>query len=299
VAFDGDGNVLWLGTFEGTVDLGGQSLTSAGEYDVFVAKLDPAGAVAFTERLGGAESDNGSSIVVDEEGNVFVSGSYEGAPDLGGGLLPDTHAGAPDGGGPPPDTPQVHGQFLLQLDASGKHVRSRGVVQRQGGFSYSLVPDGAGGVLLAGSLTGRVDLWGQTPDAPGGRGFGLVRLDRAGAVVFAKAYGSTFQEYPFLAAPQGDGFVLAGGFDGEIDLDRKKLESAGGGDIFVARTDAMGNVLRRMRLGGEASERVLSAASTPDGAVAVTGYFEGALRLGTSSQKSTGNLDTFVVVIEP
>jgi hypothetical protein len=42
VAVDGTGNVLVTGTFTGTVNFGGGDLTSAGGYDIFVAKYDSA-----------------------------------------------------------------------------------------------------------------------------------------------------------------------------------------------------------------------------------------------------------------
>jgi hypothetical protein len=40
-AVDGAGNVLLTGNFVGTVDFGGGPLSSAGGYDIFVAKLSP------------------------------------------------------------------------------------------------------------------------------------------------------------------------------------------------------------------------------------------------------------------
>ena len=39
LAADGSGNVLVTGLFSGTVDFGGDALTSAGSEDIFVLKL--------------------------------------------------------------------------------------------------------------------------------------------------------------------------------------------------------------------------------------------------------------------
>jgi hypothetical protein len=41
VAVDGAGNVLVTGRFQGTLDLGGGALASAGGWDMFLAKFGP------------------------------------------------------------------------------------------------------------------------------------------------------------------------------------------------------------------------------------------------------------------
>ncbi|UQA55327.1 hypothetical protein [Polyangium aurulentum] len=285
VAMDAAGNVLWTGTFEGTLDLGGNALASAGESDIFVAKLDPTGAVVFAQRIGAAGIEGDGSIAADSEGNVIASGYYQGAPDLGGGPLPDTQ--------------QAEGQFLVKLDANGKHVHSRGAVAQDGFFSYTLEADGDGGVLLAGRLIGAVDLGGQTLEAPGGRGFGVARIDRSGAVVFAQAYGSTGPGATFAAAaPEGE-VVVAGTFEGDVDLGGEKLTSAGGEDIFVARVDATGKIQQHTQLGGPGSERVWSVAVAPDGAMVLTGGFDGSIDLGGGPRASAGDEDAFVAVVRP
>jgi hypothetical protein len=285
VAIDGGGNVLWTGTFDGTVDFGGNALASAGESDIFVAKLDPTGAVVFVQRMGGAGVDSDGSIAADSEGNVIASGYYQGTPDMGGGPLPDTL--------------QNEGQFLVKIDGSGKHIYSRGAAAQDGLFAYTLEADGDGGVLLAGRLRGVVELGGRTIEAPGGRGFGVARLDRTGAVVFAQAYGATEPGQTFVSAAPGGGMVVAGSFEGDIDLGGEKLTSAGGEDIFVARVDATGRIERHAQIGGGGSERVWSVAVTADGAMVLTGGFDGSLDLGAGPQASAGDEDAFVVVMQP
>jgi len=285
VALDEGGNVLWTGTFEGTINLGGNALASAGESDIFVAKLDPTGAVVFAQRMGGAGIDSDGSIAVDSEGNVVASGYYQGTPDLGGGPLPDTQ--------------QKEGQFIVKLDASGQHVYSRGAVSQDGHFSYTLQADADGGVLLAGRLNGVVDLGGKTIEAPGGRGFGVARIDRSGAVVFAQAYGSTVPGHTCAAPAPGGGMLVAGTFEEDVDLGGEKLKSAGGEDIFVARVDATGRIERHTQIGGPGSERVWSVAVTADGAMVLTGGFDGSLDLGAGPQASAGDEDAFVAVVQP
>ena len=72
IAVDGGGNTYMAGSFEGTADFGSYSLTSAGSYDIFVAKLDSNGTVQWAKRMGGISVDFGNSIAVDYAGNESV-----------------------------------------------------------------------------------------------------------------------------------------------------------------------------------------------------------------------------------
>ena len=57
IAVDGSGNMILTGTFQGTVDLGGGNLVSAGDYDIFLAKYDASGVHQWSERFGSAGRD--------------------------------------------------------------------------------------------------------------------------------------------------------------------------------------------------------------------------------------------------
>lgn len=78
--FDSLGNIYATGSYHGTVDLnpgaGVVSRTSAGEGDIFILKLTPAGNLIWAETVGGSGNDVSFGISVDPVGNVFVAGYY-------------------------------------------------------------------------------------------------------------------------------------------------------------------------------------------------------------------------------
>jgi hypothetical protein len=78
VSVDGQGNIVIAGYFNGTIDFGGGPLVSAGRSDAFVARLDPAGGLRWSRRLGGALSDRANSVTTDGLGAVILGGSFEG-----------------------------------------------------------------------------------------------------------------------------------------------------------------------------------------------------------------------------
>lgn len=87
IAAGGDGGVVVTGWFWGTVDLGGGTLTSAGEKDVFVAEFDADGAHLWSRRFGDTGWDAGFGVAADGSGNFLLAGAFEVSVDFGGGTL--------------------------------------------------------------------------------------------------------------------------------------------------------------------------------------------------------------------
>jgi hypothetical protein len=94
VAADSNGNALLAGTLQGTIDLGGGPLTSAGGDDVFVAKLDSAGSHLLSLRLGDASAQQVNAVALSGGTTAAMVGALAGAPDFGGNVL--TSAGGDD-----------------------------------------------------------------------------------------------------------------------------------------------------------------------------------------------------------
>jgi hypothetical protein len=145
VTVDASGNVLVTGVFKGTVDFGGGALTSAGDHDIFLAKYDANGSLLWSQRFGGTEGDAAHSVDTDGSGNVFVTGSFQGSADFGGGPL--TSAGGRD-------------MFVAKYDPNGNHIWSK----RFGGVNHanasSLSVDGSGNVFVVGGFAGTADFGG-------------------------------------------------------------------------------------------------------------------------------------------
>ncbi|WP_437959829.1 hypothetical protein WME76_09400 [Sorangium sp. So ce119] len=75
---DGTGDVLVVGGFRGEAALAGGPVESAGDDDVFVAKLDPEGGYRWSHRFGGSGADRATGVAVDRERQVFVTGAFTG-----------------------------------------------------------------------------------------------------------------------------------------------------------------------------------------------------------------------------
>ncbi len=94
---------------------------------------------------------------------------------------------------------------------------------------------------------------------------GTRKVGADGAVVWTKPWGT-------LVATDADGDVIvSGAFTGSITLDATALVSSGNSDVFVARLDTDGNVVRAVALGGEGDDTLQSIAVDQAGRVVVSG----------------------------
>jgi gliding motility-associated-like protein len=76
IAVDSLGNAYVAGGFRGTKSFGSVSLTSAGDYDIFVTKYDPNGNVLWAKRAGSAYDDRANGVTLDVYGDVYVTGEF-------------------------------------------------------------------------------------------------------------------------------------------------------------------------------------------------------------------------------
>jgi hypothetical protein len=92
VAIDPSGNVIVVGYFHGSMNLGGDTLVSAGGNDIFIAKYDGTGKFLWGRRYGDAaeqQTSNGGvrGVVALDASTILVGGTFGGLLDFGGGAM--------------------------------------------------------------------------------------------------------------------------------------------------------------------------------------------------------------------
>lgn len=280
-AADSTGNVYIAGMFDGTAEVAGVPMTTAGGLDVFVAKFTPAGEAAWVRHFGGAGVDMVSGVTIGADGDVWFSGTSTSELDLGGGKL------GPAGGA---------GVYVGRLDPFGNHLGSAAFGGSSIGAAALVQLDGAGNVVLAGSYQTSMT-FGTTvlPDAAGTYDVFVAKFDPTGTVVFAKRVGGTgIDALQGLAIDAMGNVVLAGGFTETADFGTGPLTSAGDYDAFVATIGATGTALHASRFGGVVADLARGVAVDAKGAVVVTGTFGGSVDFGGGAVRSNGNGDAFV-----
>ena len=150
VTTDASGNVYTTGRFQNIVDFdpgpGTFNLTSNGDHDIFIQKLDPNGNLLWARSMGGTGSERGNSITTDALGNVYTTGWFQNTVDFdpGSGVFNLTSNGSYD-------------IFIQKLDANGNFIWAINMGGTSADLGNSITTDASGNVYTTGEFQDTVD----------------------------------------------------------------------------------------------------------------------------------------------
>ncbi|RLB64162.1 MAG: hypothetical protein DRI90_05255 [Deltaproteobacteria bacterium] len=80
-------DIVVAGRFDQSIEYGGQTWTSQGGEDIFVAKLDADGSCQWLHQFGGQQSQRVRDIAIDDQRQLLMVGGFQDSLDLGGKTL--------------------------------------------------------------------------------------------------------------------------------------------------------------------------------------------------------------------
>ncbi|AUP77750.1 T9SS type A sorting domain-containing protein [Flavivirga eckloniae] len=221
MVIDNSDNLYITGSFRGTMDFdpgtGQTLLSSQGEEDIFVLKMNSDGDLLWAKGIGGTGKDGGNNLALDSAGYVYTTGEYVGSVDfdLGAGEAILT-------------TTARLSFFMQKLDTKGNLIWAK---------DFGFTPEGAiaisanGDIYRTGYYSGTVDFdpgAGETilspvstPNAPGPLPDAFIqKLDANADLIWVKSYGGPGFEVGASIGLDANGYVYTtGGFEGTIDFD--------------------------------------------------------------------------------
>lgn len=235
---DAAGNVYTTGYFQGSgIDFdpgpGNAPLSSAGSYEIFVAKYNTNGQYQFAFKAGSGGMDVGRGIALDATGNIYMIGDFFGTVDFNPG--PGTNLLTSNGQGD---------VVIAKYNAAGEYQWAFNFGGTPNEYGWKVVVDGSH-LFVTGSFSGTADF---DPSA------GVENLTSAGAFdIFIGKY-SLNGEYlcsfrigspgddsgSAVFSPSNNVFYMTGYFTNtNIDFDPSanvyNLSSAGDKDVFLAK----------------------------------------------------------------
>ncbi|MCB0536385.1 MAG: T9SS type A sorting domain-containing protein [Bacteroidetes bacterium] len=238
MSVDGFGNVHTIGSFSNEIDLdpgvGTSILTAMDADDIFISKLDSSGNYLWAVSIGGFYPDYGTSIAVDNSGNVFATGLFEEAVDFDPGL--ETFYLVSNG--------RTTDIFILKLNVDGNFVWAKSIGGNNSDSGASIAVDGSNSLYVTGSFSWTVDFdpGDETSNliSNGLTDIFVLKLDSLGNFVWVKGVGGTSFDGSNNIALDGNGNIYTTGtFREVVDFDPGEgvsdFASEGSTDMYILK----------------------------------------------------------------
>lgn len=275
----GSGDLYLGGYHQQTLVYEGSTLTAAGGTDAMIARVTKDGDSVFFAGFGGGGDDWLGGVATDGS-RYYAAGGYQGF-DM---ALPDSHEG---------------NAVLVLVDDGGVNQ----------GSEYFTGPgrDDARGLAFVGEqlwVAGKFEekLEHASPpatySATGGQDIFLVPYT-GGRYGEVRTFGDAGREEVTSLVSDGEALLLAGGFDGSLDLGLGVMRAVGTGDGFAALFDGTtGTPREQIQLSSTGFAQVESAVfDSVAGRWWIAGRFDGTLTIGEDTLDGAGASDLFVAAV--
>ena len=287
---DKQNNIYVSGYFSGTVDFdpspgGIKNLTSAGGYDMYVAKYTTSGTLLWAVAMGGNALDQVNNMTVDNNGNPTVIGQYQSAT-LQAGSLSFTNSGGDD-------------IIIVHLDTNGNIIwgKSIGGVDTDRGEEVNA--DENGNLIVTAIFQSTISLDGNTLTAQNGFNALIAKFDISGKLLWYNNLGSSGDNEVYGNVSDNSGNIyISGTYTGTLDFDPNgthKTLNNGFNTPFVAKYDPLGKLLWVNSITGSFVYNGSVLSIDLNNNIYLTAAFSSSLTFNSNTTLSvTGNQDTFI-----
>jgi hypothetical protein len=281
MALDSKGNLWFVAGFEDTVHIGKKTLVSTGDRDVLIAKYDTDGKIIFTRQITGTDYQHVSSVCVDKNDNLWLTGSYKGTAYFGSDSV--KAAGDLD-------------NFIVRYNKNGKQdwLKSYHTDCREN--PIFLFTDKQNNLYWAGSFYYFMNFGDSVYYSRGGSDMFIAKLDDKGHLKKFKQIGGIGNDRIHDVVMDNDGNILiTGSFEDKINLDKTTLKSFGAEDFFAAKLNTNLDITWNHHAGSIYSDYGSRLVCDADGEYYAVGDYEGTFHSDKDSVVSLGFSDVFII----
>jgi len=284
ITIDDNRNTYVTGYFDGLATFGSYYLTSDVSTDIFVAKMDANGSWQWATKAGGCDYDEGRGITIDNTGNTYITGCFDGLVTFG------SYSLISDGG---------KDIFVAKMDSNGswKWATKAGGSSFDGGWGVTIDDDR--NIYVTGFFRETATFGSYSITSDGDSDIFVAKMDSNGSWQWATKAGGSFND-------GGKGIIIdddantyiAGIFKGTATFGSNFITSDGDYDIFVAKMGSDGNWQWATKAGGNDWDDGEGITIDDDRNIYVTGFFRETATFGSYSITGDGNGDIYVAKMD-
>lgn len=284
---DNDGNIAIVGQYKGTASFYGKTIhkdiTSNGDFDIFVAKLNEVGEIIWANTLGGPGVDYCGGVSNDNNGSVYLTGDFH--------VSPFQYSSSKI--------------FVAKYDEAGNN--SWLTTENSSGsnhFALGLKTDKSGNSYVTGQFFNRIAFDSTTVIDAGNNpelNIFIAKFDSFGKAVWGQKAGAASGYCGSNAIDidvEGNAYIT-GFYHGTILFGSKSITGTSGGanDVFVAKYNKNGINEWVSTSKGAGLAKCISVHD--NGSILVSGDFSNSITFGTTTLSTLGLNDIFVTELNP
>jgi len=229
---------------------------------------------------GGGSIDQGRGIAIDDAGNSYTTGFFEGTATIGDSTF--NSVGDLD-------------IFIAKYDVNGNFLWAVQDGDSSIDIGYGIAVDNAGNSCTIGFFEGTATIGDSTFNSVGSNDIFIAKYDMNGNFLWAVQDGGGSSDVGYgIAVDNAGNSYSTGGFRGTATIGDSTFNSVGDLDIFIAKYDMNGNFLWAIQDGGGSFDQGRGIAVDNAGNSYSTGGFRGTATIGDSTFNAVGDLDLFI-----
>lgn len=280
LTLDSLGNIYLGGVFDDTTDfdpgIGVVNLYCKGMNDGFISKFDITGNLIWVKQIGGTMRDDVNEIAIDNSGNIYATGLFQGTCDFNPSLIQSYNLTSPS---------STWDGFIVKLDPNGNFSWAKKFGTTSNDYGQALAIDKKKNIIIVGEYQGwriilKFDSVGnqiwlkQTLNGTGysvkvdqnsnvytsgnyGSGIGFInKIDTAGNILWTNYMGGGSGNLTCweIETDLLSNVYVCGNFTGSIDIDPSVgvyyLTATSTANGFIAKLDPYGNFIWAKQLNG-------------------------------------------------
>ncbi len=281
IAIDNSSNIYITGNFYQTAYFGENSITSNGDKDAFIAKINTAKEFEWILQAKSSSSIDSYNIVSDNSGNTVIAGSFNNYLETTGDVL--NSVGESD-------------IFVAKANSNGEwqFAKSKGGV-----FGIintkAITVDKQGNRYICGGFYGTILLGSDTLQSSGSEDVFVYKLSKNNQFLWArKAGGIDLDRAESIACDTNNNIFITGYFGNDATIGDSSFSSNGFDDIFIAKLDSNGNWMNANFGGSMLTDKGLSVAISSQGDIYISGIINNDVIFGDITISNCIEDDIFV-----